>query len=86
MEDFFAGKLSQQWLNLYDLFLNNKCKHSQSYVWGASIMETTLRLMIDLWNLKNEEEHRKTANEKEQKRKHRLLKKINQCFAKRLEM
>ena len=49
--NFFAGKISQQWLNLHDLLSNNKSKHSQSYVWGASIMEMTLRLMIDLWNL-----------------------------------
>ena len=40
--NFFAGKISQQWLKLHDLFSNNKCKHSQSYVWGASIVETTL--------------------------------------------
>ena len=84
--NFFAGKISQQWLNLHDLFSNNKCKHSQSYVWGASIVETTLRLMIDLWNLRNEEVHGKTANEKEQKHKHQLLKKIDKCFAKIPEM
>ena len=43
-------------------------------------------LMIDLWNLQNEEVHRKTANEKEQKRKHRLVKKIDECLAKIPEM
>ena len=37
--------------------------------------------MIDLWNLQNEEVHGKTVNEREQKRKHRLLKKIDECFA-----
>ena len=31
--NFFARKLSQQWLKLNDLFSNNKCKHSQIYVW-----------------------------------------------------
>ena len=72
--------------NLHDLLSNNKCKHSQSYVWGASIVEMTLPLMIDLSNLQNEEVHGKTANEKEQKRKHRLLKKIDECFAKIPEM
>ena len=84
--NFFAGKISQHWLNLHDSFSNNKSKHSQSYVWGASIVETTLRLMIDLWNLRNEEVHGKTVNEREQKRKHRLLKKIDECFAKITEM
>ena len=38
--------------------------------------------MIDLWNLQNEEVHGKTANEREQKCKHRLLKKIDECFIK----
>ena len=42
--------------------------------------------MIDLWNLRNEEVHGKTANEKEQKRKHRLVKKIDKCLAKIPEM
>ena len=38
--------------------------------------------MFDLWYLQNEEVHEKTANEKEQKCKDQLLKKINKCFAK----
>ena len=42
--------------------------------------------MIDLWNLRNEEVHGKTVNEREQKCKHRLLKKIDECFAKIPEM
>ena len=42
--------------------------------------------MIDLWNLQNEEVHGKTVNEREQKRKHHLLKKIDECFAKITEM
>ena len=85
-KNFFARKLTQQWLNLHDLFSNNKCKHSKSYVWGASIVEMTLWLMIDLWNLRNKEVYRKTTNENEQKRKHQLLKMIDKCFAKIPEM
>ena len=42
--------------------------------------------MIDLWNLRNEDVHGKTVNEREQKHKHRLLKKIDECFAKITEM
>ena len=41
---------------------------------------------VDLWNLRNEEVHGKTANKKEQKRKHRLVKKIDECLAKIPEM
>ena len=36
--------------------------------------------------MRNEEVHGKTLNEREQKRKHRLLKKIDECFAKITEM
>ena len=44
---------------------------------GALIIETTLSLMINLWYLQDKEVHGKTANEKEQKRKNRLLKNID---------
>ena len=40
--NFFAGKLLQQWLHLHDQLSKNKSKHSQSYVWDASIIEKTL--------------------------------------------
>ena len=42
--------------------------------------------MIDLLYLQNEEVHGEKANDKEQKRKHQLLKKIDECFAKIPEM
>ena len=46
---FVRKRLQQQWLILHDQFSNNTSKHSQSYVWGTSIIEMTLRLMIDSW-------------------------------------
>ena len=36
--------------------------------------------------MRNDKVHRKTVNKREQKRKHRLLKKIDECFAKITEM
>ena len=29
------------------------------YIWGAAIIETCLRMMIDLWKIRNEEVHDK---------------------------
>ena len=41
------------------------------YIWGASIVETCLRTMIDLWEMRNDEVHGKEAASIEQKRKER---------------
>jgi len=34
-------------------------KVRMDYIWGASIVETCLRMMIDLWEMRNEEVHGK---------------------------
>ena len=39
------------------------------YIWGASIVETCLRMMIDLWELRKEEVYGKEEVTKQQKRK-----------------
>ena len=41
------------------------------YIWGASIVETCLRMMIELWEMRNKEVHGKEAAAIEQKRKER---------------
>ena len=41
------------------------------YIWGASVVETCLRMMIDLWEMRNDEVHGKKAASREQKRKER---------------
>ena len=41
------------------------------YIWGASIVETCLCMMIELWEMRNEEVHGKEAAAIEQKRKER---------------
>ena len=43
------------------------------YIWGASIVETCLRMMIDLWELRNDEVHGKEATIVEQKRKEKAV-------------
>ena len=42
------------------------------YIWGASIVETCLRMMIDLWEMGNDKVHGKEAATIEQKRKERV--------------
>ena len=39
------------------------------YIWGASIVETYLRMMIDLWEMRNKGVHGKEDVTKQQKRK-----------------
>ena len=39
------------------------------YIWGASIVETCLRMMIDLWEMRKEEVYGKEEVTKQQKRK-----------------
>ena len=39
------------------------------FIWGASIVETCLQKMIDLWEIKNKEVHGKEEAAKQQKRK-----------------
>ena len=40
-----------------------------NYIWGASIVETCLRMMIDLWKMRKEEVYGKEEVTKQQKRK-----------------
>ena len=39
------------------------------YIWGASIVETCLQMIIDLWKMKKEEVYGKEEVTKQQKRK-----------------
>ena len=43
------------------------------YIWGASIVETCLRMMVDLWEMRNEEVHGKEEATKQQKRKDKAV-------------
>ena len=51
---------------------NTKTKTGQvqtDYIWGASIIETCLQMMIELWEIRNEEVHGKEVEVKQKKRK-----------------
>jgi hypothetical protein len=52
---FFAGKISQEWLKLQASSTNKTIgKKRDCYVWGASIVETTLKCFTKLWEQRNE--------------------------------
>jgi hypothetical protein len=70
---FFAGKISQEWTNLYDNSTHiTERKKRDGYVWGAALVEVTLRHFIQLWELRNEEVHGKTVHQQEKTRKTKL--------------
>ena len=43
------------------------------YIWGVSIVETCLRMIIDLWEMRNEEVYGKEEVTKQQKRKEKAV-------------
>jgi len=70
---FFAGRLSQGWLQLQETARpRTEERQNDSYIWGASIVEVTLSQYIKLWELRNEEVHGKTAEQQERTRKSKL--------------
>jgi hypothetical protein len=70
---FFAGKISQEWTKLHDHSTHtNDGKKRDGYVWGAAVVEITLRHFIELWELRNEEVHGKTVQQQERTRKIKL--------------
>ena len=67
----FNGKLAISWLTLQGRATTSTGKIREEYIWGASIVEVFLKMMIELWELRNEEVHGKEENEQQQKRKER---------------
>jgi hypothetical protein len=71
---FFAEKITQEWLKLQAANTNKTIgKKRDCYVWGASIVETTLKYFIKLWEQHNEEVHGKTTEQQETARKSKLI-------------
>ena len=75
----FAGHISQGWIKLYKesrCANTNKKQHDQSYLWGASVVEVMLSEFVRMWEIRNEEVHRKTKerNDTLQKKKNLQLK------------
>merc|ERR1712032_410206 len=70
------GKISQEWLLLYDESRTNKHdtqRYSAQYIWGANIVEITLRQLIKLWEIRNTQVHGTTDGERQRIMKHRQI-------------
>ena len=72
----FVGYISQEWIKLYKESAcanTNKNQQSQSYLWGASVVEVVLSEFVHFfWEIRNEEVHGKTKERKETLRKKKL--------------
>ena len=64
----FNGKIAQHWLEHQDNTKISSGKVRMDYIWEASIVETWLQMMIDFWELRNEEVHDKEEATKQQKK------------------
>ena len=65
---FFCGEISQHWLSLFNESQKKDDSEQQlsaPYIWGANIVEITLRNMIGLWEIRNEQVHGGTHNERQ---------------------
>ena len=67
----FNGRISKVWMEHQGNTKLASGRVRRDYIWGASIVETCLRMMIELWEMRNEEVHGKEAAAIEQKRKER---------------
>ena len=71
----FAGHISQEWIKLFEESgreNTNKKQHDQSYLWGASVVKVMLSEFVCLWEMRNEEVHRKTKERNETLQKKKL--------------
>ena len=51
----FNGKISRHWLGHQGHTKTSQGRLQMDYIWGANIVETCLRMMIDLWEMRKEE-------------------------------
>ena len=59
-DNFFCGKISQEWLLLYNVsrtIRDDTQRYSAQYIWGVNIIKKTLRQMIKLWDIRNTQVH-----------------------------
>ena len=55
----YNGKISRHWLEHKGNTKTSSGQVRMDYIWGASIVEICLRMMIDLWEVRNEDVHGK---------------------------
>ena len=62
-------KIFRYWLKYQGNTKASSERARMDYIWGASIVKTCLRMMIDLWGIRKEEINSKEEVTKQQKRK-----------------
>ena len=67
----FNGRISKLWLEHQGNTKLASGRVRMDYIWGASIVETCLRMMLELWELRNDEVQGKEEAAIEHKRKER---------------
>ena len=72
----FNGRISRHWLEHQDNTKTSKGRLRIDYIWGASIVETCLRMMIELWEMRKEEIYGKEEGTKQQIRKEKAATRV----------
>ena len=70
---FFNGRISKLWLEHQGNTITSKGRLRMDYIRGTSIVETCLRMMMYLWEMRKEEVYGKEEVTKQQKRKEKQL-------------
>ena len=65
----FNGRISGYWPEYQGNTITSSGKIGIDNIWGTSIVETCLCMIIDLWKMRNKEIHGKEETTKQQKRK-----------------
>ena len=69
---FFQGKISVDWLALQGTKQLDNGNKLAEHIWGANIVEHTLKSMSELWKQRNEDVHGKTASDQTKKKREAL--------------
>ena len=56
------GKLSQEWLHLQSYATDNHGNKHFNYIWGASLVEASLKPRMELWEQRNKDAHSPEAH------------------------
>ena len=78
----FMGRIACQWLDLHPSYFANN-KYHENYIWGASLVETILRGVLDLWKARNDEVYGKADDKDDTRQRELLTHRIKQIQQKR---
>ena len=66
------GRISQEWLELQGSTIAENGMRREAYIWGASVVEVSIKSFIELWEQRNEEVHGKTEAQRQNRRLEKL--------------